>query len=105
MSAPAFLDTNILIYAALQADRRSETARGLLQQRGVVSVQVLNEFANVAVRRLNRKWPEIRRALAAVRTLCLSPLPITVATHDRAATIAERSGYQFYDALIIASAL
>lgn len=38
MTAPAFLDTNILIYATLQPDARSEPARALLAQRGVISV-------------------------------------------------------------------
>ena len=32
----AFLDTNILIYAALQSDPRSEAARALLARGGVV---------------------------------------------------------------------
>jgi predicted nucleic acid-binding protein len=52
MSAPAFLDTNILVYATLQSDPRSQPARDLLSQRCVISVQALNEFANVAHRRL-----------------------------------------------------
>ena len=68
MSSRAFFDTNVLIYAALQPDPRSEAARGLLAQRGVISVQVLNEFASVARRKLRRSWPEIARALAAIRT-------------------------------------
>jgi predicted nucleic acid-binding protein len=54
MSDPAFLDTNVLVYAALQPDSRSETARALLARRGTISVQVLNEFVNVAHRKLRR---------------------------------------------------
>ena len=59
MSAPPFLDTNVLLYASLQPDPRSEAARALLARRGTISVQVLNEFANVASRKLRRSWPEI----------------------------------------------
>ncbi len=55
----AFLDSNILVYAALQQDWRSETARELLAASGVISVQVLNEFANVARRKLRQPWPEV----------------------------------------------
>jgi len=99
MSDPAFLDTNVLVYMALQPDSRSETAR-----RGTVSVQVLNEFVNVAHRKLRQPWPEIMKAVGAIRELCPSPAPITLATHDAALGIASRTGYQFYDALIIASA-
>lgn len=66
----SFLDTNVLLYATLQADRRSEIARGLLAGRNTTSVQVLNEFASVASRKLRRPWPEIARALAAIRVPC-----------------------------------
>lgn len=100
-----FLDTNVLVYAALQPDPRSEAARALLARRCTISVQVLNEFVNVARRKLRRTWPEIAAALGAIRTLCRTPLPLTVATHAAAIEIAGRTAYQFYDALIIASAL
>jgi predicted nucleic acid-binding protein len=50
MSSPFFLDTNVLLYASLQPDLRSDAARVLLARRGMISVQVLNEFANVARR-------------------------------------------------------
>ena len=43
-----FLDTNILVYAALSDDPRRPTAERLLAAGGTISVQVLNEFANVA---------------------------------------------------------
>ena len=95
----------MLIYATLRPDGRSEAARTLLAQGGVVSVQVLNEFANVARRKLRRSWPEITRSLASIRALCADPLPITIETHEAALVLAARTGYQLYDALIIASAL
>lgn len=104
MSLP-FLDTNVLLYAALQPDRRSEAARALLRGGAVVGVQVLNEFADVARRELRRPWPEVCRALAAIRALCPTPLPLTATTHEAALAIARRSGYGLYDALILAAAL
>jgi predicted nucleic acid-binding protein len=102
---PPFLDTNVLLYATLQLDPRSEAARTLLARRGTISVQVLNEFANVAARKLRRPWPDIGRALGAIRTLCAAPVPLTVAIHEAGIAIAARTGYQLYDALIIAAAL
>lgn len=105
MRGGAFLDTNLLVYAALQPDARSDRARALLAEGGTISVQVLNEFADVARRKLNRPWPEVRQALADVRALCPPPLPITLATHEAALGIAARLGYRFHDSLIIASAL
>jgi predicted nucleic acid-binding protein len=85
MSDPFFVDTNVLLYASLQPDARSEAARALLARRGTISVQVLNEFANVASRKLHRTWPEIVQALAAIRVLCAPPWPLTVATHEATA--------------------
>ncbi len=105
MTRRAFLDTNILIYAAAQQDLRTATARELLRQRCVISVQVLNEFTAVAHRKLRRPWREIGLALNAIRALCQPPIPITLDMHQHALLIAERTGYRFYDSLILASAL
>jgi predicted nucleic acid-binding protein len=105
MSGPFFLDSNVLLYASLQPDPRSEAARALLARRGIISVQVLNEFANVAARKLRRPWREVTDALAAIRALCPPPLPLTFAIHESGIAIANRTRYQFYDALIIAAAL
>ena len=95
MSDPVFLDTNVLVYAALQPDPRSEAARALLARRGMISIQVLNEFVNVAHRKLRRSWSEIMKAVSAIRDLCPPPAPITLATHEAALGIASRTGYQF----------
>lgn len=105
MSRGVFLDSNVLVYAALQPDRRTAVAKDLLAQGGTISVQVLNEFANVARRKLRRPWPEIARALADIRAVCPAPLPLTVATHEAALALATRHGFAFYDALIVAAAL
>lgn len=105
MSAEFFLDTNVLIYGIAQNDLRSMRAVSLLHQGGTISVQVLNEFTNVAHRKLRRSWPEIIEALDALHILFPSPKPIGLATHEAAIGIAQRDGVAFYDALIIASAL
>jgi predicted nucleic acid-binding protein len=101
----AFLDTNLLVYAALQPDERSDRARALLAEGATISVQVLNEFANVARHKLRKPWPEVAEALASIRALCAPPLPITLATHESALGIAARLGYRLYDSLVVASAL
>ena len=99
-----FFDTNVLLYAVRSADPRAERARHLLADGGIISVQALNEFTNVARRKLGRPWAEIKEKLGAVRTLC-EVKPLTVATHERALVLAERYGYQVYDALQLASAI
>lgn len=105
MPAKAFFDTNVLIYAMAENDPRAARSEQLLAAGGVISVQVLNEFASVARRKLGMTWHEVREALEAVRVLCPNPVSLTVATHDTALRIAEEYGYGIYDALISAAAL
>jgi predicted nucleic acid-binding protein len=105
MNGEVFLDTNILVYATVTDDRRSAVARSHLAKGGVISVQVLNEFTNVARRKLRRPWPEVKEALAVFRLLCKEPLRLSLATHEAALEIAQRDGLAFYDSLIVASAL
>lgn len=101
----AFFDSNILVYTLAEGDPRQSVARGLLTTGGTISVQALNEFANVARRKMRLSWPETTKALLAIRALCRPPLPVTLATHEAALRIADRLGYKIYDGLIIASAL
>lgn len=105
MSAKPFLDTNVIVYAFTSNDARSERAEALLAEGGVVSVQVLNEFVNVARRKHGRGWDEVRQALDVVTTLLDRPRPLTVETYGAALDIAQRYGFGFYDSLIVAAAL
>jgi predicted nucleic acid-binding protein len=105
MSGKVFFDTSILIYAVAAGDARSAQAELLLADGGKVSVQVLNEFAAVARRKLNMSWKEIMEGLDAVRALCEPPGALTVEIHDAALRIADRYGYHIDDALILAAAL
>jgi predicted nucleic acid-binding protein len=99
-----FLDTNVLVYA-FTADPRAATAQALLERGCAIGVQGLNEFANVARRKLGMTWQEMRDALRAIRALCPTIVSMDVETHDDALRIAERYGYAIFDALIIASAV
>lgn len=49
-------------------------------------------------------WPEIRKTFGAIRNYP-PPVPITELIHDLAVLIAEKTGFSFHDALIVASAL
>lgn len=104
LSPGDFLDSNILVYA-FTTDPRAVAAQALLERGGIISVQGLNEFTNVAKRKLGMTWAEVRDALSAIRTICPTIVPIDVETHADALRIAERYGYAIFDALIIASAL
>lgn len=103
-AAKVFFDTNVVLYL-LSADQvKADRAEALLASGGTISVQVLNEFSAIALRKLKMSWPEIREVLGEVRTIC--PVEaLSLATHDRAIAIAERYKFSIYDALIIAAAL
>ena len=105
MSDRPFLDTNVLVYAIGEDPKRTPRAEALLADGGVLSVQILNELAVVARRKLKMPWSEIVEAIAAIRLLCPEPLPLTVGTHEAALRIASEYGFNFYDALIVAAAL
>jgi predicted nucleic acid-binding protein len=105
MPAKVFFDTNVLIYAVANEDRRGPRAEELLGSGGVVSVQVLNEFVAVVRRKLSMPWRDVLLALEAFRVLCPSPLAVTIEMHEAALIIAEKYGYKIYDALVVAAAL
>lgn len=105
MPARPFLDTNVLLYSLADKEPRTEIAEALLASGGMVSVQVLNEFVVTARRKLAMSWDETSEAAGAIRALCPTPLAVSVDTHDDALRLAQRYGFHFYDALVVASAL
>jgi predicted nucleic acid-binding protein len=102
--AKPFLDTNVVLYLLSADAAKADRAEELLAGGGIISVQVLNEFAAVASRKLGMSWSEIRDALGPIRAVC-EVEPVSVAIHDRALEVAERYGISIYDATIVATAL
>lgn len=102
--AGAFLDSNVLVYAFTDHPRAA-AAQTLLQRGCVISAQGLNEFVNVARRKLRMSWRDVHTALGDIQFVCRAVLPIDMETHSDALAVAERYRYSFYDALVIASAL
>ena len=100
----AFFDTNVVLYLLSADPVRADRAEALLAGNGTISVQVLNEFASVALRKLRMSWPEIREVLTQLRAVCAVE-PLTIETHERALRLSERYGLSLYDALIAAAAL
>lgn len=100
----SFLDTNVLLYLAGSDPAKADRAETLLEEGGVISVQVLNEIANVARRKMGLDWNEAHALLATFRGL-LQVHPLTVDIHDAGLALAERYQLSVYDAMIAASAL
>ena len=109
MTAPDFLDSNILVYSYDVVDpRKRKIAQGLLRRAlqgdAVVSIQVLAEFAATL---LHKQSPPAR--FEEVKTLLDMLAPIRSVLPDegvvrRAVEAREAYGLHFYDGMIVAAA-
>lgn len=104
VSAQPFVDTNVLLYLLSDDLDKAARAEALLMARIVVSVQVLNEFANVARRKLGLEWRQVKQALLDLRRFA-EICPLTLDTHVRGLALASRYQLSIYDAMIAAAAL
>jgi predicted nucleic acid-binding protein len=100
----SFFDTNVLLYIASGDPAKADRAERIIADGGTISVQVLNEIAHVARRKMRLSWPETHAFLSMIRGL-LPVRPITVEIHETGLAIAERYGLSTYDAMIAAAAL
>ena len=100
----SFFDTNVLLYVASGDTAKADRAEELIGAGGIISVRVLNEFTNVARRKMGLSWTETRAFLSMLRGL-LPVQPLTIDIHETGVALAERYGLSIYDAMIAASAL
>lgn len=99
-----FIDTNVLIYLASSHGAKADQAEEILKEGGTISVQVLNEFASVARRKLGMAWSETHVFLSTFREL-LTVVPMTEEIHVAGLALAERYQLSVYDGMIVAAAL
>jgi len=104
-----FVDTNVLLYAQ---DRRDDRRRGIAQAvldelwaagNGVLSTQVLQEFSNVATRKLQLSPETARRIVAEY-----AEWPVVETTAQlivSASVLHERHSFSFWDAMVVEAAL
>ena len=112
MNDKYFIDTNIFVYAFDQNEPiKREKAnniikRALVENKGCISYQVVQEFINVSTRKFVAPLtiPDCQKYLDKI----LSPLCTIFTSIDlyhRALDITERWKLSFYDSLIIAAAI
>jgi len=99
-----FLDSNVILYLASRQQAKADRAEALIATGGTISVQVLNEIANVSRRKMRMSWVETRDFLSMVRGL-LKVEPVTIEMHKAGIDLAERYGLSVYDAMIASAAL
>jgi predicted nucleic acid-binding protein len=100
----SFFDTNVLVYLASGDAAKADRAEATITAGGAISVQVLNELANVARRKMRMSWTDTHAFLDMLRSL-LTVHPLTLETHETGLALAERYGLSTYDAMITASAI
>ena len=99
-----FADTNVLLYLTSKEIVKARVAERLLGEGLVISVQVMNEFANAGRRKIGLSWAEIHEMLDTISAIS-TVVPLTLAIHRRGLAIAERYLLATYDAMIVAAAL
>src|SRR5260370_5891404 len=108
MTAPVFVDTNVLIYAVELADpRKPRAAQSWLDELwksklGRISFQVLQEFY---VKVSQKGLSTIGDARIEIRDLLSwKPVPVTAGLLERSWKIQDRYKLSFWDSLIVAAA-
>lgn len=107
-----FLDTNVLVYsfdaASPSKQKRSMDLikEGLDSHKGVISLQVVQEFLNVALRKFSNPLtiPDAQTYLKEVLSPLCESFP-DIRLVERALNLFKEYGFSFYDSLIVASAL
>lgn len=99
-----FFDSNVLLYIASSDSAKADQAVAAVARGGAISVQVLNEIANVARRKMRMSFANTHTFLNMLRGL-LTVHSLTVEDHETGLRLAERYGFSTYDAMIAASAL
>jgi predicted nucleic acid-binding protein len=100
----SFFDSNVVVYLASGDAAKANRAEATVAAGGAISVQVLNEVANVARRKMQMSWTETHAFLNTLRAM-LTVHPLTVEVHETGLTLAERYGFSTYNAMIAAAAL
>ncbi len=97
-----FLDTNVLIYW-VDAGPRADQVERLLEGDAVISVQVLNEFANVLRKKRGMPLTAISELVETLLHIC-DVCDLSVRVHRAALELAARYKLGIYDANILAAA-
>ena len=103
-----FLDTNILVYANDKSDPRKQILATKLvsdciaERKGVISTQVLQEYACVALHKLRQELPIIRRRLSQFQSLKV--VQVTPVLISRALELHTQHKIHYWDAAILAAA-
>jgi predicted nucleic acid-binding protein len=100
----SFADSNVLLYLAKHDLTKARVTERLLDEGLTISVQVLNEVANVCIKKFKRPWSDADLLLGRLRAIC-RVVPVDEDIHDLGISVAKRHRLAIYDSMIIAAAL
>ncbi len=108
MQDKIFLDTNIIIYAFSEdeVEKQSVTLKLLDRQDDnvLISKQVINELANILLKKFKLTSNQVEAAILELDTI-VNIADFNLSTQIKALHIKDKYNLQFYDSLIIATAL
>jgi len=104
MSATDFFDSNVLLYLLSPEPSKADLVEMLLPDGGMISVQVLDEFASVATRKFHKTMHETRRLLNSIRAVC-DVVAADIETHELGLDIAKRYKFSVYGSMLVAAAI
>jgi predicted nucleic acid-binding protein len=108
MHDKAFLDTNILIYAYSEDEpKKQSVALHLLdsfEDNVIISKQVINELSNILLKKFKLGSDQVENVLLEIDNV-LPIVDFDLTTQIKALKLKDRYQFQFYDALIVATAL
>jgi predicted nucleic acid-binding protein len=99
-----FFDTSVLLYLLSRDSGKADRVEQLLEEGGTISVQVLNEFAAVALRKIKLPLSDLREILETIRAVC-KVTSVTLETHEQGLAIHERYAFSLYDSMMVSAAL
>ena len=99
-----FFDSNVVLYLLSDNQTKANRCEEIVEQGGVISVQVLNECVNVMLKNLKMARPEVDEILAVIKSIS-DIVPLSVEVHEGALELLDRYQLSWYDALIVSAAI
>ena len=103
-TVPAFVDTNVAVYALGRDSDKKARAKQILDDAPVASSQVINEAISVLMGKQRFAREEAYEVADAIMKL-VAVAPVTANTVRDAMTVGLRYGLSHWDSLIVAAAL
>ena len=104
MRDKVFIDTNVLLYLYDLNNEKKSIAKEILKSNHHISTQVLNEFSNISIKKLKLNHDDlsenVKKIIEKTTVFVFSENTILFAIDIR-----EKYKFQYYDSLIIATAL